>query len=360
MVRMLIELNQELYDALTKLVSSGRYRDLDQAIEVSALNQLRLESGKTGALEGRVSRKHLGEPKANNIKGQAVSVTDKTLKLLEIPRRTPETLNSPGPTELLFAAYEAEDQMFLWGQYNRILPGKIGLRVLDNMVSNEAGTTAVPYEEFRKLAANAARQVGLGMKAEDDRLGRKRSSRFSNALPIGDDEQKTLSRYKNHFLGRKRKADGILDGFLGRLKFINTRTEDGIVCVGLTPAGLSFSRKPNDLLLGREAAWPLSDEDIAFYGEHVLKNVPEELQALTEVLTHIIEGASETSQIDELLARESRVHEWTGAMVITNRAGTLSRLWELKLLTRSPDKAAKYVVTESGRLFLDKANRTAA
>jgi len=52
MARMLIELSEGLYEKLADHVSAGKYRDIDQAIEVAILNQLKLESRESGLLSG--------------------------------------------------------------------------------------------------------------------------------------------------------------------------------------------------------------------------------------------------------------------------------------------------------------------
>ena len=73
-----------------------------------------------------------------------------------------------------------------------------------------------------------------------------------------------------------------------------------------------------------------------------------------EVLGYVDQGHSHPAQIDEMLARRTRVRPWTRAMVVTNRAGTLSRLWELKLVTKTGDKANKFSITLDGRRFLEQ------
>ena len=248
--------------------------------------------------------------------------------------------------------------MFLWGQFNRILPGKVGLRVLSNLVTESPDKTHVPFNDFKKLASEVARGFGEFVGSLDDQHRRKRSDRFSNGFPVGKDQAKSMSRYMNHFLGRKRKSDNILDGYLARLKFINILvSREGNLFVGLTEAGLAFSKMDNQLMTGSDADWPLSGKDIEFYLGHVLGNVPEERVALVEVLGYVNQGNAHPAQIDEILAQKTRLKHWTTAMVVTNRAGTLSRLWELKLVVRTGDKGDAYQITRGGRRFLEEAEK---
>lgn len=356
MARMLIELSEGLYEKLADHVSAGKYRDIDQAIEVAILNQLKLESRESGLLSGEGVA---AEPDPRTSPGPTDEQADRApsdeyLAFLQLPDGSCGAVAAPGPEDLIFTDYISEEQMFLWGQFNRILPGKVGLRILNTLVA-ESDETYVPLTDYRYVASNVARGFGEFVKSLDDHHGRKRSDRFSNGLPIGPDRDKSMSRYRNHFLGRKRKSDNVLDGYLARLKFINIFVADGgTSLVGLTEAGLAFSKIHNELMTGAEADWPLSNLDIEFYLEHVLGNVPEERSALVEVLGYVDQGHSHPAQIDEMLARRTRVRPWTRAMVVTNRAGTLSRLWELKLVTKTGDKANKFSITLDGRRFLEQ------
>lgn len=366
MARILIDMNEVLVGELMTLVRQGRYQDLDQIMEVAATNQLKLEHTSTGLIESQIggqnTRKQASKKTRNDMSDirpetrEGVSYSQSTL--LREPSGERELVTAPGVDDLLFPHYPKLEDIFTWGQYNRILPVKVGLRVLDNMLSEYSasldGSDVADLEEYHQQAAATAREFGLHIKSIDDNKGHKRSMRLSNGLPIGQDEGKSKSRYINHFLAKRRKKDNILDGFEARLGLVNImESESGGQCIGITEEGLKFSRISNPLLFGRESDWPLSQDEIDFYKNHVIEFVPEERATLHEVLILVNEGNSSAPAIDELMATAHKKDGWTGPMIVTNRAGALSRLWELRLITKSGIAESDIHITRDGETFLE-------
>lgn len=360
MVRIIVDLSGDCFDGLNGLVSSGKYKDISQAIEVAAQNQLQLEREgfapyHTEQATVRIPTNKKDQPQTTKV--ARMGAQEDYLELIRDPIGMPGVLQSPSESMLVKGSTPGELEAFMWGQYNRIFPAKVGLRVLDNLISNSASSTdsnmTTDYFKYITTSSNVARDIGIFVRDLDDRLGRKRSERFSNGLPIGAEEAKSLSRYMNHFLARRRKNDGTLEGFLARLRMVNLvlDKDQNILGIGLTKAGLDFSRLENDLLLRKDAGAPLSLNEIEYYTAHVLRNVPEERTALGTLLGIIDGGLVHTKDIDEML-KAGPGKNWTPAMIVTNRAGTLSRLWELGLVKRIEDGIPEYRITESGRGFL--------
>jgi hypothetical protein len=367
MARILIDMNEVIVRELMDLVRRGLYKDLDQIVEVAAANQLKLERTTTGLMTepagGRKKRSTVGKKGKTDLsqveQENHQGVYDFNNSLLQEPSGKRKTIAAPNIVDLLFPNYSKLEDIFTWGQYNRILPVKVGIRILDNMLSKSPelldGSEVVDLEGYFRRAAPLAREIGLYMKTLDDARARKRAVKFSNGLPIGQDESKSTSRYINHFLAKKRRKDNVLDGFEARLKMVNIKQKQGgKYYIGITAEGLEFSRINNTFLLGQESDWPLSPDEIDFYLKHIVKSVPEERSTLHEILTVIMGGNSKVSKIDERLAAEHQ--EWTGPMVITNRAGTLSRLWELRLIEKSGNGESEIDVTDSGSSFIHHLN----
>lgn len=367
MARILIDIDEALLRDLMALVKKGRYEDMDQLMEVAATNQLKLEKTTTGFIElpKRAKRNSSNSPReerggrAEIASGAPHQEFELTTTFLQGPTGDRKTVAAPSTRDLLFPNYTNLEDIFTWGQYNRILPVKVGLRVLDNMLSEHPalldGFEVLDLAEYHKQAAATAREFGLYVKNMDDTKGNKRTMRLSNGLPIGPDEVKSSSRYINHFLAKRRKKDSVLDGFEARLGLVNiVETEPGTYCIGITEEGLKFSRIDNVLFEGHESDWPLSRDEIAFYLKHVIDFVPEEKATLQEVLILINRGDSSTATIDTHLAAMHKNLGWTGPMVVTNRAGTLSRLWELRLIKKSGIAESDIQLTKDGEAFLKR------
>jgi hypothetical protein len=367
MVRIIVDISGVRYENLMSLVKKGKYRDLNQLLDVAAQNQIRLEldypgSARRTAIHFDTTSDNITRYVTSNDLDVAESVSADFTNFTRLPDGEPVVVRSPDDATLFLNRGETSDTPFLWGQYNRIFPAKLGLRVLHNLIANgrwsvEANKT-VDMDKYRYKAAEVARGLGMHIRENDDRWGRGRSTSFSTGLPIGREDSKSLSRYMNHFLVRRRKADGVLEGLLARLKMVNVVVmEDGTLGIGMTEQGLKFSSIDNRRLLGEDAAWPLADEEIQMYLAHVLEYVPEESAALSELLHYIKKGIVTVKELDKKLASVKRDRIWTDAMIITNRAGTLSRLWELKLVTRSDEKRPEYTITALGASFLDNSKK---
>ncbi len=367
MARILIDMNEAIVRKLMDLVRRGLYQDLDQIIEVAATNQLKLERTTTGLIKAPAGGRNTSRTVGKKGQTELNQVEQETPQggyyldssLLQEPSGERKTIAAPSIDDLLFPKYSKLEDIFTWGQYNRILPVKVGIRILDNMLSQSPelfdGSEVVDLEEYFRRAAPVAREIGLYLKSLDDSRARKRAVKFSNGLPIGQDESKSTSRYINHFLAKKRRKDNVLDGFEARLRMVNIKqSQEGRYYIGITAEGLEFSRINNMFLLGQESDWPLSPDEIDFYLKHIVKAVPEERSTLYEILTLIMGGNSKAFKIDERLAADHQ--EWTGPMVITNRAGTLSRLWELRLIEKNGNGESGISVTDAGSSFIHRLN----
>jgi hypothetical protein len=222
----------------------------------------------------------------------------------------------------------SEDDLYLWGQINRILPLKVGLRVLLRM-SLEMGD--VPVDRFRQVACVEARRAGLWVRDVERQRGVGRNDAHWTALPVGEATDKSLARYRQHFLIHSR-SDSILDGGLARLKLANLSDDNRIVRP--TSFGLVWGAMSNPVLDRADLTGPsLSEQEAAAYIAHVLASVPEERNPLSETVRMIAQGTNDNEGLDGVL---SDAHsDWTQNMVVTMRAGNLGRLMDLGAVAKA-------------------------
>ena len=169
---------------------------------------------------------------------------------------------------------------------------------------------------------------------------------FTIGLPIGEDAEKSLSRFTNHFMLSKRN-DGSLDGALAKLKFVNI-DENSIVRP--TREGLDFLLISNPIIDAKNLATAdgaLSGEERNFYLNHIKHRMPGEFDAVQWLLVTIKNGRSSRSAMEKEL--KAKYKEWSYTVVTTQHMGLVSRCAELQLLKKERHgKEVRYVLTKHG------------
>lgn len=348
-MRYLVDLTQKQADEITKLINVGKYQTVAQFILTAIENQIYIENTDSEPISSIEAAR-----KDSNIlnKSDLVVIKDsRNIALVEI-KSQPKTVTAPTFSELAASLYKAEEEnCWLWGQTNKILPVKIGLRVLYAIIGTEQW---LDLEEYREKAANIAAGFGTVIRKYEDKKNKIRDERISAGLP-DEKEFKSKFRYKGHFLAYMRK-DGKLDGAMPFLRFANlSKDEKGRVFIGLTEPGLNFARLENPVIDRIDFEESFSEREIDFYLDYISKNVKGETSAIKWVLNKITNGINDRNSINKELSREIAPSwgETSEAVVNTQRAGLMARMFELGLIGK--DKKGinvVYTITELGNKFL--------
>lgn len=373
-MRYIVEVSESRADAINSLISGGRYKSVGQFIATAIENQIYLEEsepttkGVTSTANTDKSsrsdhRRHarLFEPKPLTIikkshdeSGYPETNTSVILKL-PIQKAWPATVSMPRFDQLAsYLSQNGENNAWLWGQINKILPVKVGLRVLYLLLVDSG--ESVELEEFRDKAADVAFALGDMIREQEDKRGKKRDERISAGLPTGDEPFKSKTRYKSHFLGYMRK-DSRLDGAMSLLKLVNMHKDSrGRVLIGVTEAGADFARLENPPIDLSDLEHSLAQKEVEFYLQHIQKNVPGEFQAIQWLLKTISGGITLREEINKKL-KEKMGNVWraSDAVINTQRAGLSSRASELGLIdTEKSGNGAGviYRITDRGKTFL--------
>ena len=336
-MRIIVDVPEYLVERARKLIGQGRYRDLSSFVTASMESQLTLEERESPeqvlALAGK-------EEPVERVPERALPLTAE----LWIPQGERPTLGYPTRPGDTFA------EQWPWGQINKILPVKFTVRLLANEV-NEV-EPLVPLDVFRMEAARKARDFGGWLAKNDAKYKRRWGERLSAGFPIGKDEESSLNRYESHFVGYERKKDGALFGALFDLKLGNAEVVGRALSVGLTEAGLEFARIPNPVLDNSDLSSSLSEDEIEFYLGHIRARVPGEVYALELILGLIAEGVDGREKLNEQIKNRVAL-PWTDAVVNTQRAGAMARLYELGLIEKRRDGLrVEYRVTDTGMRWL--------
>lgn len=357
-MKVVVDIPDALLNQIREAVAQGEYEDAREFVTIALENQVELEQSSDDSSEVMT----LDE--AINTGQEHRSVSDATAG-------APQTaLGSYGPGALEQSEYDLVptvsppvdsrlDDGPLWGQFNRIFPVKLTLRVLANHLRNQAvhapdqngaGDELVPLDKFSPKAANIAREYGLKIRQADNIKDRGRGEKLSAALPVGDAPQKSKDRFRTHFVGTT-DQQGDLTGAAPHLLFVNIPA-DPPGFIGITDSGLEFASHWNPLIdSGPNADHPLSDDEIEFYLRHVQKDLPAEFEAMALVATAISEGVNRP---DSLTARVASINEsWTESQASTVRTGLVSRMYELGLVRRERvgQRGIGYQLTDAGENF---------
>jgi len=96
------------------------------------------------------------------------------------------------------------------------------------------------------------------------------------------------------------------------------------------------------------------DEEVAFYIDHISKNVIGEYCAIKWLLEKLFKGITDREKIHQELKKDyGAIWKTSDAVINTQRTGLISRVFELGLLAKERQGTeVKYVITEKGKLFI--------
>jgi hypothetical protein len=355
-VKILVDIPDTLVGRIKQVIDDEMYENPQEFVTTAIENQLELEVSDVEefkTLDEAVAEFDSGASETSDERGPTIEPDDVgTDGLGQREYDTVPTVTPPDANRLTTGP--------LWGQYNKIFPAKLVVRRLANVIhgQNEDRTSTprdgiqwIDFKHFWKETAELARNYGLQIKEYDAKKSRGRGEKLSAGLPTGDDAEKSVGRFKTHFVGRA-KQDGSLTGAAPSLRLANI-TEQDVSRVGITEAGLEFAELYNPLLdMGPEADEPLSADERDFYMNHVRQDLPAEHEALVTAAAAIAHGHDRP---DELTDRIARLQEnWSESMANTMRSGIVSRMHELGLVERERvgQRGIAYTLTDLGEALL--------
>jgi Arc/MetJ-type ribon-helix-helix transcriptional regulator len=146
-MRYVIDITQKQAEEIETLINNGQYKSFAQFITTAIENQIYIEKSEIheDKLEGRNKRdSNISQPDIIIRNGNKIT-------LVEI-KSQPKPVAMPTFQQLsCFSQKLEEEKCWLWGQANRILPLKIGLRVLYAIIGSEQ---FIELEEYRNKAAD--------------------------------------------------------------------------------------------------------------------------------------------------------------------------------------------------------------
>lgn len=294
---LVVQLPADLAREASRLADSGRgYESFSEFVAISLRNQLTLELG-TEPGDGQVGAQAPGSPGSVDI------------------------FAMPPHRDLGLAERASQPPAALSPFTNRLFPIKLASRAAANLATGE---TWPKLPDFRRHAAQAARDLGLRLRHDDDLGGRRGAARRWIALPVGSDRGAASRRFAAHFT-IDLAADGRILGPMGDLGLANVAPGGN---VQLTELGWTLARAPSPLL-GEAGGHTLSAEEQDVFFE-ALRGNECELAKISEFIG-LLEGTKEQATLDALLADAHP--ELSDTAVRSHRAAMLGRLGDLGLAT---------------------------
>lgn len=342
-MKYLIDLTPRQVLSIQKLLDNANYGSLSQFINASIENQLALEESYSGDLTPfRFEQNEARLASAKLSKGESGFEKYRTIN---IPTFN-STVEPLGFEKLVYASQDInENQVWIWGQINKIFPVKFGVRVLHQLLATRQ---AIELNEFLDIVTKEAAAIGDKIRGYEEANNKMRDEKISAALPSSD--EKSQARYKFQFMVYPRK-DGLLDGAMALMKFCNIYAEKKKNMIGITDAGLKFSSIPNPVIDKDNLDVSLSKEESIFYIEHCKENVKGEYGAMKWMLQEINNGKTDRESLNEKIEESfGAIWKATDAVINTQRSGLTARMFELGLIKKEKDGIyVKYNVSDLGK-----------
>ena len=332
-------------DTLRQREGHSSYQDVIQHA-VALYHDLASQIGDTGVLvlpEPTEARAVASEPQV------ATTESPPGIGVPEIFSLSPRG-NGPSASGVTRAEAGVTVKQWIFGQYNKLLPMKAGLRAMASLIAH-SGATIDPTQDLEE-ASVAAAGLAEHLRAKDERCELNRDEYLATGFPSREADSSSLRRFRTQFMFDVSGA-GRLHGLpaeYGLLGFASDGLEDGIC---LTEAGWTFCQMPNPVLDDEgESCERFSPEEIAFLTEHIEGNVPAERAAFWAVAEGVEAGADTPTDLDHYILAmlpPAREKDPTHSFLSTQRSGVVSRLGDLGLIARKRKGVrVQYVITESG------------
>ncbi len=335
-MKMIADLPEYIVKEIRLLISQGRYSSVSDFLLTASENQISLESFDDNEVLGIDLIKSSIPRNNTNLSYQYAHPTDKILTL--------ETK--------LISTKDQEWETWIWGQINRILPIKFAARSLAITVARNQDFPI--HDEFCMNAGIEARKFGQELLTQDAHFNKPRDKKLSTGFPIGAKKDSSLSRYWSQFIGYQKK-DGSNTGALFDLVFADTLSADNeSTRIGLTAAGLEFAEFINPVIDDNHFDNALSDDEIAFYLNHIQTYVPGEVSLFKAILRLIEKGINRRENLNESIKNFIQGSNWSNGLISTQRSGAISRMYELGLLKKEKSGLeVQYIISDPGTQFLE-------
>jgi len=353
-MRYIIDISQSQAKQIEALIEAQCYESVNQFVSVAIENQLHIEKTDISKPEAETGakRKPFIKRKFHDTGG---FLEEEIEIFLPVPDEIPVFITPPTFSDLASCQNNImEEKCWMWGQINRIFPVKLALRFLLNKI---ASGQWIELEKFKEEAAKIALTFGKEIKYYEEGQNKKRDDKISAGLPKSSEDQfKSLTRYKAHFIGSLRK-DGKLDGAMPFLRLANfMKDEKGKALIGITEAGYEFARLENPVIDSKNYDDSLGQIEIDFYLDHIYKNVKGEFNAIKWLLNKIAKGISDRTALNVEIEKEfGEIWKTSDAVINTQRAGLMSRMSELGLIDKEKEGIqVRYSISEKGKDFLER------
>ena len=312
-MKYIIDVPDGIHKKITKLIADGEYATMQDFALIAIQNQFLIEDTSTVG---------------NSYKEKYGIVDSITLNPKETRWSSPDKINKL-KIRTLTSSIKSYDWLF--GQVNRVLPIKFGLRILISYL--EEYGSELDLDWFLEKAADQAREFGIILKKREDEKNLLRYEKISIGFPIGN-EEKSLNRYKSHFLGYKQLKTDHSVGALPELGFaVISQGNNGENKISITDGGLQFGLLENPVIDGNYLEKSISNEESSFYLQHILKHAPGEVKALGMIISMIYENLNQPNKMNDEIAK--RYPKWSKAKCVTNRSGAIGRAVDLGLVQRN-------------------------
>jgi len=311
----IVSMEAEAARRMRRFLSVGEhgYATISEFVEVAVLNQLSMEAARAGHKTTRDRAVALPSPHVDN--GGLPTESEPALEAARGALASDALLARPAaapPSELLESSALSDEMLSSFT--NRVSPMKIAVRVAANLAALQGWPTV---EEFHRESSATARQLGMLLRVRDGRDGRR-----SVGYPIGEDADKSISRYITSFTLVER--DGRVSGpliALGLAGIVDGR-------VRLTRDGWRLAAAPSPLVDGA-AGSTLSPAEAKILRD-VIRRSRAEHESVREFLRIVRECNGSQAGIDRLL--QERKKGWSRDMVVAHRAALVGRLAELEVV----------------------------
>lgn len=357
------ECSVDLKRNIDRLLGSGKYSDLSELIAVAVSNQVLLQDH--AAQDGTVVFGAAPKPTPQQAP-EPLAPTELAEQPLELSKRrvngismlfTHRPTEPSGPVAELPADPSADPtgvirpSLWIFGQYNRLLPAKASCRALANLLQEGRGIEATGAA--KKIAAEAT-ELGNYLRILDRRQGHGRDEMFCIAFPGDVDPDKGRLRYANQFVVSVDR-NGQLSGLLVDLKLIN-QVSAREPRISLTDAGWRFALLPNPLLDAIDddhVRDRFTAEERNFLLDHIAASVPRERHAYLTILAAIAGGHDTPDAISAVMKELEQAPQESDSLLATQRSGAISRMSDLALLSRDREGIrVRYRISPDGDRFL--------
>lgn len=371
------DVDRKTKDIMDEIVRNGAYRDYSELLSVSIANQLLLNSvqatePKTASVpcnsippstEAKTERLRPAETVRAAISNASEIKESRIPKIFSIDGGDSAGIElAPLPNDAFVAGMEITADRWIFGQHNKLLPVKANVRALLNLLRTATELPGVELEEAARQIANEASRLGEVLRRSDTNSRRSRDESISLAFPSSEpsNSDKSRLRYASQFVGSVSKAGG-MTGLLIDLKLVNIDRHKP-PRIRLTEPGLRFAELYNPILDAEEPDQQqrFSPKEIDFMLRHIQGHLPVEQFAFSATLNAIADGSNTPELLDAALQKylpDRKDKPFTLAFLTTQRAGVISRMADLGLVTRARNGSnVTYVATERANQFLMKGD----